>query len=926
VKAQVKEALKGVFSGTEKEPAPVWHVLDGHEAVSFLNTDRGFGLSREEAAERLQRDGPNMLPELERRSGWRIFLEQLNSLPVYLLAAAAGISIAMGGIVDALVIAGVVVANAAVGCYTESRAESTVASLSTNVHPSADVIRDGCHLTVAAEEVVRGDLLVLRPGTCIAADCRILEVSRLSIDESMLTGESMPVEKIGRVLDRKDLPLGDRYNMAFMGTLVTGGEGLAVVTATGRDTEIGHLQVLLGGARPPQTPIERQLDQMGNHLVWICGSICGMVFFIGFLRGYGVLQMLRVAVSLAAAAVPEGLPAAATVNFALGVNRMKAHGVLIRKLQAVETLGAVQTVCLDKTGTLTRNRMSVQQVSCGTRKLEMRDGRLVDGAGAETDPAVVPELDLLLRTGILCSDVVMDGFDEAGSLQLHGSSTETALIHLAVSCGIDAILVRDRHRLVKAGRRSESRLFMGTVHRDDRERVVCSVKGSPPDVFSLCTARMVDGEIVPLSESDRLEIETENARLAGSAMRVLGFAYVIGSGEDFCPEEEMVWLGLVGMADPLRPGVEDLICGFHRAGIETVMITGDQSTTAYAVAGRIGLSGEAPLEILESESLAEVDDKTLSALAQKVHVYARVSPSHKLRIVQALQENGKTVAMSGDGINDGPALKAADIGVAMGDSGTDLAREVADVVLEEDDLRTLLIAVRDGRTSYRNIRKSVRFFLSTNFSEIVVMSSAMALGIGFPLNVMQLLWINLISDIFPGLALAMEEPEEDVMKDPPRDPKQPLFTAADYRRIAAESTAIGGSALSAYGYGLIRYGAGMQAGTMAFHALTLGQLLHAISCRSERSGIFDAGRRNSNPYLSLAVGGSIAIQVLAAFVPGLRSFLGLSPLSLLDTAVIAASAVFPLLINETGKTKVSGFSVQVSEPAIGHWSFVINDQ
>jgi Ca2+-transporting ATPase len=686
-----------------------------------------------------------------------------------------------------------------------------------------------------------------------------------------------------------------------MGTLVTGGQGLAVVVATGSATEVGRLQALLDETTSPQTPIERQLRHTGDQLVVICGAVCGIVFLIGFLRGYGFLQMVRTSISLAASAVPEGLPAAATINFALGIRNMKKHHVLLRHLQAVETLGAVQTVCLDKTGTITENRMSVLKVFAGNRSFSVDRGRFFL-EGTPIEPLRHRSFSRLADACVLCNEVKIDGCGDSSEFMLSGTPTECALVELAAASGIDVVKLRETHRLIQINHRSENRLFMSTLHQGPQARNIFSMKGSPPEVLGLCRWHYRGGRVVPLTEQDRLRIETENQRMAGDALRVLGVAHkpVDGTGGSTL-EEDLIWLGLVGMADPIRKGVRELIDVYHRAGIETVMITGDQGGTAYAVARELNLSQGEPLEILDSSQLAAVDPKVLQALAQKVKVYSRVSPAHKLKIVQALQASGRVVAMTGDGINDGPALKAADIGIAMGRSGTDLARDVADVVLEDDRLETLIIAVRDGRTTYNNIRKSVHFFLSTNLTEIMVMFAAMAGGLGFPLNVMQLLWINIISDIFPGLALSMEAPEPDVLDQPPRDPHAPLLSRRDFATMARESAVISASSLGAYGYGILRYGMGNKAGSIAFQSLTMAQLFHALSCRSERHSVFDAVRPPANPYLTLALGGSIALQVLTMIVPGLRGFLGLSPLGATDLLVVGGSAVLPFVVNETLK-------------------------
>jgi len=869
--------------------------------VSELKSDPRLGLTAAVYEDRLRAEGPNALPQTDARSKLDILLDQFNSLPVYLLGAAAGISLFTGGILDAVVIMGVVAANAVVGYVTESEAEKTIDSLQKLVQPRAEVLRDGTPHIVPVESVVRGDILILKPGTYVAADARIISASRLSIDESMLTGESMPAGKTVEPLQGDTIPLADRKNMAYMGTLVTGGQGIAIVTATGRFTEIGCLQTLLDETVSPKTPIERQLEQLGDQLVLLCGAICGVVFMLGFFRGYGFVQMLRMSISLAAAAVPEGLPAAATINFALGITNMRHHRVLIRHLQAVETLGAVQTVCLDKTGTLTRNRMTVVRIFAGSKSITVRNGLFFHN-NLPFDPLTFKEVEHLIYICALCNETKLNGKKENGEYRLYGSSTENALMHLAIASEVNVMRLRETYEFLEINHRAENRLFMSTLHKTPDGTRFFALKGSPPEVLSMCDRHLINGDIRPLSEKDKLSIETENERMAGDSLRVLGFAYkMLSDGENVGTDSGLIWLGLAGMADPVREGVDDLIKTFHRAGIDTVMITGDQSSTAYAVAQRLDLSGDRPLEILDSSELTTLEPDTLRALAQRVHVYSRVSPSHKLRIVQALQSAGKTVAMTGDGINDGPALKASDIGIAMGKSGTDVAREVADVVLEEDNLETLIIALRDGRTTYNNIRKSVHFFLSTNISEIFLMFSAMAMGIGFPLNVMQLLWINIISDIFPGLALSAEKPEPDIMDQPPRDALAPLFSTADYKRMVYESALITAGALAAYGFGLRRYGAGPRAGSLAFQSLTIAQLLHALSCRSEKHGVFSKEAPPPNPYLNLAVGGSLVLQLLTILVAPLRRFLGVAPIHLMEAAVIGASSLLPLAVSEITK-------------------------
>ncbi len=897
--------LRSLFAAAASQPREPWHTWDAEAVLARWRTSPAAGLTSRQARERLQQYGPNLLPESEPRSAWEIFVHQFQSLPTALLGAAAALSLLTGGVTDALLIAGVVVANAYIGYRTESEAEKTIRSLQTLVRPTAMVVRDGQPREIPASDVTLGDLVVLRPGSYVPADARLISARHLSVDESVLTGESLPVFKDPRTLPDANLPLADRLNLVFMGTLVTGGEGLAVVVATGSATEIGLIQTLVGETATPQTPLERQLTEIGDRLVLLCGGLCGLVFLIGVGRGLSFLEMLREAICLAAAAVPEGLPAAATTTLALGIRDMRRHQVLVRHLHAVETMGSVQKICLDKTGTITQNRMTVVRLLVGQEAVEVKNGSFL-GPGGPLSPSRRPELRRLLQVAALCNETEL--YRDNGGWQLRGTSTEAALVELALKAGLKVPELRQRYPLLTVNYRAENRQYMGTLHRQPRPKFLLAVKGSPLEVLARCEFYYCRGRRRPLTEEVRAAIEEENERLAGEALRVLGLAYAeVEEGAAMADEVDgLVWLGLVGMADPIRPGVKEAIAAFHRAGIDTIMITGDQGPTAYAVGQELQLSRGLPLEILDSTQLSAISPEVLQALADRVQVFARVSPAHKLQIVQVLQRSGKVIAMTGDGINDGPALKAADVGIAMGHTGTDIAREVADVVLEEDNLETLIVAIRDGRTIYLNIRKSVHFFLATNFSEIMLSMAGLALGLGAPLTAMQLLWINLISDIFPGLALALEPPEPHILEQPPRDPQRPIFTPAEYRRLAFEAGVLTTGALGAYGYGLARYGPGPQATTLAFHSLVTAQLLHALSCRSDHLGWFSARRLPPNPYLTWAVGGSLGVQLLTMFVPGLRSLLGLTPVGLLDLLVVGAAGLLPLVVNEATKPGAPG--------------------
>lgn len=901
-------------SNIQAQKTDDWHLIPTNKVLKAFNTCQESGLSSKSAADNLSKYGANVLAETESRSNLSMIIAQFQSLPVALLGVAAGVSIFTGGLVDAVVILGVVGLNAIIGYVTESQSERIINSLKHHQQKSTWVLRDSQPQEIPIEDVVVGDILILKPGNYVAADSRLITIDSLSIDESALTGESIPVNKDTAYLNGEDVPLGDRINMAYKGTYITTGQGLAAVVATGKYTEMGKIQQLVGEAQATETPLTRQLDAVGGQLVLISMGVCGLVFGMGVWRGYGLVQMLKSSISLAVAAVPEGLPTIATTTLALGILEMRKNKVLVRSLAAVEALGSVQTICMDKTGTITENRMSVVEIHANSRQVQVMDGDFIDGED-HINPYADDELLKLIHVSVLCNESEVSKSAD-GEYRVTGSATENALIYMAIAAGVDAIALRDKYPLLQTNLRSENRNIMSTIHQTHEQQKFVAVKGSPAEVVELCQKRVKNGQLVPLDEEERRQIEIENDHMAGKALRVLGIAYSHvdechnGNGNGKNHESNLIWLGLVGMADPIRKGAKALIADFHQAGIDTVMITGDQSPTAYAIAKELELNRDPQLEILDSTNINNLTPEALTALSDKVDVFARISPSNKLQIVQALQSAGKVVAMTGDGINDAPALKAAQVGVAMGKGGTDVAREVADIVLEDDRLETMIIAVSRGRTIYNNIRKSVHFLLATNLSEITIMTVATALGIGEPLNAIQLLWLNLVTDIFPGLSLALEAPEPEVLSQPPRNPNEPIIKNSDLGRIAFESGVISASTLAAYGYSLIRYGMTPQASTIAFMSLTSAQLLHTISSRSETHSIFSKEKLPNNPYLNVAIVGSFGIQVLAIAIPPLRNLLRITPINLVDGAVIGASAVLPLLVNEG--TKGAGDWVQTT--------------
>ena len=902
--AMSKRKLRRLVVRSEDQLVKQWHTKDTDVVLESLATSSVAGLSDREAKERFKKYGPNVLSEAVSRSGLAILIDQVKSVPVALLTAAAGISVLTGGVVDAIAIMGVVGINAVIGYVTDSQSEKTIHSLKSLVHPHALVRRNKKTKEIDAAEIVPGDVLVLRPGQYIVADARLVEAKRLSIDESALTGESVPAEKESWLLSEENVPLSDRSNMCYMGTLITGGQGLAVVVATARFTEMGKIQALVGEAEAPKTPMEIQLDQIGTQLVIASSALCGIVFAVGLFHGYGFLLMFKMAISLAVAAIPEGLPTVATTTLALGIREMRGHNVLIRRLDAVETLGSVQVICFDKTGTITMNRMSVVEIYLGEELIKISKKTLSFISG-RVNHVFRQEASALMACSALCNE--SEVIKNSKGYVINGSPTENALVYMAMGSGFDLLNLKEDFPLVKMVHRSERRNMMVSLHKTAHGKMLVAVKGSPSEVLALCTRQMRRGETVPFRDEEHRIVQTENERMAGRALRVLGVAYALIDPDENrvddveVPAKDLIWLGLVGMTDPIRKGVKELTAQFHKAGIKTVMITGDQGPTAYAIGKELNLSGEKQLRILDSTTFAGLDPEAMQALCQQAHVFARVSPGHKLQIVQGLQGASKVVAMTGDGINDSPALKAADIGVAMGKTGTDVAREVADVVLENDNIETMIVAVSQGRTIYANVRKALHFLLSTNLSEIMVAFAANIGGMGQPLTAMQLLWINLISDIFPGLALSLEKPEDDVLDRPPRDPDEPIVRLSDLKRISGEAGVISIGAMASYGYGIARYGTGLRASSMAFLSLTFGQLIHALSCRSDQHTIFDSEPLPPNKYLNAALGGSFALQAMTFVIPGLRSLLGIGPIGLIDSFVVGTTSVVPLLVNEMTK-------------------------
>jgi Ca2+-transporting ATPase len=876
-------ALSNGSNGHHAVETP-WHALSPAEVVRGLDTSIERGLSSAAASERLDTVGANRLPVPQPKTPLEILAGHVSSLPVLLLGGAAAISLLSGAALEAAAILTVVVANAAIGYLTERRVERILTSLQDGREVRALVRRNGAEATLPAPAIVPGDVLLLRAGHDVPADARVVEADGLAVDESALTGESMPVSKRAMTMLPPNGAIADRTNMVYAGTVVTEGSGIALVTATGPRSELGKIRALVAETDTLATPLERQLDRTGRRLVGLSLGACAAALGLGLLRGVPPLAMLRSALSLAVAAVPEGLPAVATTTLALGMDRMRKQGTLVRRLAAVESLGAITVICLDKTGTLTENRMTVDSWWAGGREYaqdEVPAARPRDGALARA-----------MSIAVLCNEAHLASGD---GHEGRGSSTERALLEAAREAGLDYRSERRRYPMRDVRRRRDGDHWMATTHAVGPEATLVVMKGAPEQVLARADAWIRDGRVHPLSPRDRREITTVNDQLAARGLRLLALAFKPGTAMEEPTYEGLVLAGLVALTDPIRPGVREAIRACRVAGIRPVVITGDHARTAAAVYGEVGRdNGHA--RIFDASHLAELGAEEVRALVRDVDVFARVSPRDKHRIVRALQEGGDIVAMTGDGINDAAALRAADIGIAMGARGTDVARDVADVVLVGDDFGGIVAAIEQGRTIHTNIGKSLRFLLATNVSEILVTLGGLALGVRHPMSAMQFLWINLLSDVSPALALAVEPAEADAMTRPPRDPGAPMLPRSAMVEIGRDASILGATALAAHGIGLARYGGGPQATSLAFSTLTAAQLLHALAYRSR-------GQGNGRGILIGTVAASIAAQVGAMALPPLRSVLGLTPLGLADWGVVLGGATLPALVTEMNRRR-----------------------
>ena len=890
-----------------------WQYMEAREVLDSLKVDPAHGLSSREAEERAARFGPNELKKQPGLPPWLLFLNQFKDFMVMLLVAAALISVALGEYIDAATIAVIIVLNAALGFFQEYRAERSMETLQKLTVPEARVVRDGREQRVPAAALVPGDIVLLAAGDKVPADLRLISVFGLEIEESMLTGESIPVKKTAFALTGAIQNPGDARNMAFMGTSVSRGRGKGVVVRTGMATEMGQICGLIQQAGREETPLQRRLGQLGKSLIAICLAICAVVVLIGVYRGEELYTMFLTGVSLAVAAVPEGLPAVVTVVLAVGVQRMAKKRAVIRRLPAVETLGCATVICADKTGTLTKNEMTVKKIVVGAHELEVTgDGYDPKGEFVGDVRALGSAFDLLMKACALCNNAVLQksgvsvpGFWR-GLLAGHhranwgvlGDPTEGALLVLAAKAGFW------REKLEKDGERvgeipfDSDRKRMSVIYRGPDGRYTLYVKGAPDVILELSSHVHRGNSVIPLSLAGKEEILNQNSRLAQSALRVLAFAYktLPGVPDNLNGEElerGLTFLGLAGMMDPPRPSAYKAVRTCRRAGIKVVMITGDHQLTAKAVAQDLGIIGRDG-KVLLGREIDGMSEGELEKSVERVSVYARVSPRHKLRIVRAFKRKGHVVAMTGDGVNDAPAVKEADIGIAMGVAGTDVTREASSMILADDDFSTIVNAVGEGRGIYDNIRKFIRYMLSCNAGEVLTMLLASLAGLPLPLLPVQILWMNLVTDGLPALALGVDPYDRDIMMRPPRHPKEGVFSHGLSWRILAAGTFIGLAALAAFRTGLFM-GDVVLARTMAFSTIVLTQLFYVFNCRSEYHSVLEIGLF-SNLYLAAAVAVSAALQLAVIYVPVLRCAFGTVPLGPVHWLAVLSLAASPSLL------------------------------
>lgn len=898
---------------TIDETQITWHEQTHDKVLEYLNVNQEDGLSDEEANLRLEKFGANELVERGAKNPWKILLDQLTGVMTIVLIAAAAISALLSDWKDALVILAIVIINALLGFVQEYRAEQALAALKRMAAPQVRVRRNGIIRKLESKLLVPGDIILLEAGDAVPADGRLFTTVNFRVQESALTGESEPVNKSPQLIQGVNIPLGDRRSMVYLGTAATFGHAEAVVTATGMKTELGRIADLIQGVGDEKTPLQRRMDQLSKSLALLAGVIIAIVFVIGLLReGFeNIRALFLTAVAMAVAAIPEGLPAVVTIALALGAQRMLRRGALIRKLPAVETLGSVTVICSDKTGTLTQNRMSVRVLDVAGHTVEVdqetRSGRPFLKSDQETRKVPKKSLKLLLLGGVLCNDAILqESPEKPGDFVVIGDPTEGALLTAAASFGFwkenisrifprvtEAPFSSERKRMttvhaLRAGAEPIAEELDEIIEFFEQKPYLGFVKGAVDGLVELSDSVMVNEQIVPMDGELRERILSANNQMAGDGLRVLGVCIrqmdEVGSEPtEESLEKNLVFVGLTGMMDPPRPEVKEAVQTCREAGIRPIMITGDHPLTALRIAKELEIATSE--KVISGQELELHTDDDLAGIVQEVSVYARVSPEHKLRIVQALQKLGHIVAMTGDGVNDAPALRKSDIGVAMGITGTDVSKEAADMVILDDNFATIVKAVEEGRTIYDNIRKFIQYTMASNAGEIYVMLLGPFIGLGFPLTALQILWINLVTDGLPGLALGVEQTEREAMKRPPYLPNESVFSRGLGWRIAWSGLLMGLVSL-VMGYWAFSQGYAYWQ-TMVFTTLTLSQMGNALAIRSFQDSTFKIGFFSNRSMIG-AVLLTFVLQMLVIYWEPLQSLFGTQALPLPDLLISLA--------------------------------------
>jgi len=875
----------------------MWYTKTKEEVLKEINVDPTLGLTEEESKVRLKKYGANKLLVKKKKSIFQLFLAQLNQWLIYILFSAVIITFIMAEYVDAIIIILVIITNAVLGVIQEMKASKAIEALRKMSFPKALVRRNGEIKEVNSIEVVPGDILILDAGRFIVADIRLIESANLHIEESALTGESTYTEKDASLIfkDSKTV-LGDRANLAFMSTLVTSGRGVGVVVETGMNTEVGKITNLINTEKKAKTPLEIRLDKLGKTLGLFAIGICIVIFIIALLQGRNLAEMFILSVSLAVAAIPEGLAAIVAVVLSIGVTRMSKKKAVIKKLPAVETLGSVNIICSDKTGTLTQNKMTV------TKYFNL-DGKIA--VNRKTENSVTDDVRLLAKALVLCSDATYE--NEQGT----GDPTEIALLILGDDLGMDRKKINEKAKRVAEFSFDSERKLMSTLIEEDGKFTVYT-KGAIGNLIGISTHVLDKGKVIPITEAHKKLYQTATEKMSNNSLRTLGVAYksvkeIVEASE---MEKDLIFAGLVGMIDPPRPEVKDAIQTAKNAGITTVMITGDHKNTAFAIASELGIA-ETIEQAITGQELDDFSEKEFSEKIDGYRVFARVSPEHKVRIVHALKANGSIVSMTGDGVNDAPSLHAADIGVAMGISGTDVAKGASDMILLDDNFSTIVSAIEQGRNIYNNIKKSVVFLLTCNLGEVVAMFVTLLIGMEAPLIATQLLWINLITDSFPAVALGMDPGTPDVMKEKPRNAKESFFAGGAARQIVFGGLLIGILSIIAFWLGYYENGYSPfdhsvpentveYARTMTFMVLVFCQLFFSLAVRNNVKSILQIGLF-SNKYLIGAILFGVLLQLIVVFIPFMQRAFHLQMLIPRDWLIVVSLGLIPLLFNEIFK-------------------------